>query len=220
MLRELSVDEIRGTQLGNQLAALLDSVEQELSKAEVPEGYGKHRVIQLCEYMDEGRARFAIYVEGGTLAGYIWFFGINENTIHINEFGVDKAYRHKGIGSRLLAYVDEEAKRANKTTVELRVAMDNETAKRLYLSKGYVPEELFMRKGLDAAPDEKDAMPDVYFCEAYGRLCETIDGGTSTVFDYKSDLGHVRAMFIKRPVAANGLTGEYFDITTPYGYGG
>lgn len=63
-------------------------------------------------------------------------------------------------------------------------------------------------------------MIDIYFEENYAKLYEKIEQGKSVVFEYKSDFGHIRHLFIKReiPIRINDTT--YYDLTTPYGYGG
>lgn len=61
---------------------------------------------------------------------------------------------------------------------------------------------------------------DIYFDDNYGRLYEKVENGKAEVFEYKSSLGVVKYQFIVReiPKLENGK--KYFDITTPYGYGG
>lgn len=61
---------------------------------------------------------------------------------------------------------------------------------------------------------------DIYYLAEYGKLYEEIEGGKLEVFNYESNIGNVRNLFIKReiPVRINGT--KYFDIITPYGYGG
>lgn len=63
-------------------------------------------------------------------------------------------------------------------------------------------------------------MIDIYFEHNYGKLYEEIEKGTCEVFEHNCLFGSVRHMFIKReiPYLVNGK--KYFDITTPYGYGG
>lgn len=62
---------------------------------------------------------------------------------------------------------------------------------------------------------------DIYFEPEYGELCRIIEGGSVEVFELKTDHGRVRSMFLKRPLPAELDPGQtYFDITTPYGYGG
>ena len=61
---------------------------------------------------------------------------------------------------------------------------------------------------------------DIYFREAYGKLNEYIENGTCETFEYRSELGLVRHMFIKRqlPFPVDGE--QWYDLITPYGYGG
>lgn len=63
-------------------------------------------------------------------------------------------------------------------------------------------------------------MLDIYFAEEYGKLCETIDGGQCTVFECKTNNGIIKNLFIKKelPWLIDGK--QYYDIVTPYGYGG
>jgi serine/alanine adding enzyme len=61
---------------------------------------------------------------------------------------------------------------------------------------------------------------DIYFNNNYGKLYEKADNGRAEVVEYKSFLGIVKNQFIVReiPQLLDGY--KYFDITTPYGYGG
>lgn len=61
---------------------------------------------------------------------------------------------------------------------------------------------------------------DIYFEKKYGQLCERIDGGRAYEYEYEDENGKIRNIFIKREIdqAIDGK--KYFDITTPYGYGG
>lgn len=61
---------------------------------------------------------------------------------------------------------------------------------------------------------------DIYFEQNYGRLYEQIEQGTCEVFEFSHPLGKVSHLFIKRliPVCIN--EEPYYDISTPYGYGG
>lgn len=63
-------------------------------------------------------------------------------------------------------------------------------------------------------------MLDIYFEPNYGKLYENIENGESVVFKHESAYGKIQHMFIKReiPTTINGKV--YYDIVTPYGYGG
>lgn len=56
---------------------------------------------------------------------------------------------------------------------------------------------------------------DIYFNENYGKLYEKMEGGSQEIFDFSCEYGSIRHQFIKRPIVD-----EWFDLITPYGYGG
>ncbi|MDN7227921.1 GNAT family N-acetyltransferase [Planococcus liqunii] len=63
-------------------------------------------------------------------------------------------------------------------------------------------------------------MQDIYFEENYGRLFEKIEKGIFQVFTFPHMYGTVKHSFIMReiPLPVRGET--YYDLVTPYGYGG
>ncbi|MFD1031318.1 GNAT family N-acetyltransferase [Metaplanococcus flavidus] len=63
-------------------------------------------------------------------------------------------------------------------------------------------------------------MKDLYFEENYGKLYENIENGTCETYEYHHVLGTVRHMFIKRLIPVLSHAENYFDLVTPYGYGG
>lgn len=63
-------------------------------------------------------------------------------------------------------------------------------------------------------------MCDVFFRPEYGKLYEKIEGGVCEFFEYKGADGTVRNMYIKRPVPWLVDGKQYYDVSTPYGYGG
>ncbi|UJF26114.1 hypothetical protein [Planococcus sp. 107-1] len=63
-------------------------------------------------------------------------------------------------------------------------------------------------------------MSDIYFETAYGQLYEKIENGKCEVFHYIGEEGEVRHLYIKKEIPFR-LEGEvYYDLVTPYGYGG
>lgn len=63
-------------------------------------------------------------------------------------------------------------------------------------------------------------MLDIFFNTLYGKLYERIEGGACENFEYSGSDGKICNMYIKRPVPwlVDGV--QYYDATTPYGYGG
>lgn len=62
--------------------------------------------------------------------------------------------------------------------------------------------------------------PDIYFRPEYGQLYKKIETGKVEIFDFYSSLGHIYYQFIKRPIDILIDERRYYDIVTPYGYGG
>ena len=63
-------------------------------------------------------------------------------------------------------------------------------------------------------------MNDIYFERSYGELYEKLENGVCEIFEYKSSLGHIHHLYMKREIPIYSLDKVYFDIVTPYGYGG
>ena len=63
-------------------------------------------------------------------------------------------------------------------------------------------------------------MEDLYFELNYGRLYEDIEGGRCEVFEFQGTYGTVKHLFIKRLIPARLIDSPYYDLVTPYGYGG
>lgn len=63
-------------------------------------------------------------------------------------------------------------------------------------------------------------MADIYFDERYGRLFEKIEAGHFEVFEFQHESGTIRHSFIKREIPVPFSGRQYFDLVTPYGYGG
>src|SRR5690554_736175 len=63
-------------------------------------------------------------------------------------------------------------------------------------------------------------IPDIYFEDNYGKLYEKIEKGVSQVYYFEDDFGKIKTQFIKREIPIKIKGDNYFDIVTPYGYGG
>lgn len=57
---------------------------------------------------------------------------------------------------------------------------------------------------------------DIYFEQNYGKLYEEMEHGEYRIFDFSDENGSVRHAFIYRNIPDT----KWFDIVTPYGYGG
>ncbi|MGB6409129.1 MAG: GNAT family N-acetyltransferase [Planococcus donghaensis] len=63
-------------------------------------------------------------------------------------------------------------------------------------------------------------MRDLFFVKDYVKLYEEIEGGNCEVFEFNHPIGTVYHQFIKREIPVPLEGGPYFDLLTPYGYGG
>lgn len=69
--------------------------------------------------------------------------------------------------------------------------------------------------------DEVRTVKDIYFSKEYGKLYEKMENGKCVSFTLFHELGSVHHVFLKReiPIDVPGA-GPYYDLITPYGYGG
>lgn len=63
-------------------------------------------------------------------------------------------------------------------------------------------------------------MRDIYFESGYGALYERAEGGKALCWSYEGPEGVVDHQFILRELPAVMEDGPWFDLVTPYGYGG
>ncbi len=61
---------------------------------------------------------------------------------------------------------------------------------------------------------------DIYFDKNYGKLYEKIEKGKAKIFEYQDENGKISNQFIIKEIPINIDNNKYFDIVTPYGYGG
>src|SRR5699024_6516484 len=64
-------------------------------------------------------------------------------------------------------------------------------------------------------------MQDIYFDPNYGKLYEKMENGESKFYEFSNEYGKITNLFIQRDIPISLDSEEqYYDITTPYGYGG
>lgn len=61
---------------------------------------------------------------------------------------------------------------------------------------------------------------DIYFDHNYGKLYEKNEYGKTEIFRYEDSIGVIESQFIKRIIPNSIDNNTYYDICTPYGYGG
>ncbi len=100
----------------------------------------------------QGQSFFDVLETGSSKpVGYLWL-GIqnrfDRKVVSINDITINPAYRGRGLGKSLMKLAEEEALKAGAARIRLHVFHSNDIAKRLYLSMGFVPTNLDMRKDL------------------------------------------------------------------------
>jgi hypothetical protein len=63
-------------------------------------------------------------------------------------------------------------------------------------------------------------MNDIYFDKNYGKLYEDIENGESIQYVFNCEFGSINHLFIKREIPYKVENIKYYDLITPYGYGG
>lgn len=98
-------------------------------------------------YRHELKNNFAVYLVcdfEGEVVGYGGMWIVFEEA-HITNIAVDKNFRGRGMGRRLLEELERIAREKNVLRIILEVRPSNEVARRLYQSMGFV--ETGIRKG-------------------------------------------------------------------------
>ena len=109
----------------------------------------KEKCAELRDYLAQGRA-CAFGAIDGTLIGFIWSyrypFRDDENRVYVSILHVDKRYRNRHIGERLLCAVERKAAESGCHTLFLHTEARNSGAIRFYERMGYQMERLQMVK--------------------------------------------------------------------------
>lgn len=103
----------------------------ELKKNDIMEIYGN-----MLSYVKNNEAKVYLATMD-KLIGFIWFFEIKQQRLHINYFAVSEEYRGLGIGKLLLESVHLFAKENNFRDIELYVSDGNTIAINFYFKYGY-----------------------------------------------------------------------------------
>ena len=67
---------------------------------------------------------------------------------------------------------------------------------------------------------KEESVVDIYFDDNYGKLYEKIEKGKAMKFEFNSSNGKITNQFLIREIPEKINEKTYYDIVTPYGYGG
>lgn|SRR5699024_5023228 len=83
------------------------------------------------------------------------------------------------------------------------------------------PDPVTYLRVVDSSKDEQDKLKhDIYFTKEYAKVNELIENGEAKFFEIKSKNGHITHSAIKREIQTKIGGEKYYDLITPYGYGG
>jgi len=107
------------------------------------------KINLLDEYIKTNQAVLIGAVDGEKLVGFIWIYKheyFGETRMHINQIIVDKEYKRKGIGKRLLEEAEKKAKELGIKVIDLFVSEKNAEAVNFYEKMGFVTERRYLKK--------------------------------------------------------------------------
>jgi GNAT superfamily N-acetyltransferase len=109
-------------------------------------------LVPLIDRPDLGRV-WLVDVDNVPVGYFILCFGYSiekgGRDAIVDEFFIDPALRHRGIGGRVLELVIAEARALGIVSIALEVGRDNETALRRYGAAGFAPREKYMLMDLE-----------------------------------------------------------------------
>lgn len=101
---------------------------------------------KMLTYKREGKAEIFIAARKEKFCGYIWFFVQDIEKIHLNEIAVVRDERSAGIGTKLIAKLEEYAKERNIKNIELFCMEENKSAKNFYSRLGFTTKKRLLVK--------------------------------------------------------------------------
>ncbi|PKM71550.1 MAG: hypothetical protein CVU91_13265 [Firmicutes bacterium HGW-Firmicutes-16] len=108
------------------------------------------KIAELIEYVDNNSAIvFGCVDDKGKLVGFIWAYSVifrEENRMYVSVVQIDDAYRGRGLGTKLLNAVENEARIDGLPALYIHTEAYNQGAIRLYEREGYVMERVQLRK--------------------------------------------------------------------------
>lgn len=125
------------------------SVRINFPDAEAEETYGSDKCREVAGFLKDGSAIVFAAIEGTALAGWVWCHQVyrpNGLRIHIAEIAVADRWHRQGVGSQLLARVEQYAAENGFNEIDLLVTASNLSAVRFYQNASYKPERYLMKK--------------------------------------------------------------------------
>lgn len=102
-------------------------------------------IISLKNYINKDMASVVIFKKQNVNIGFIWYFKLDDYTVHINQIGIEKEFRGKGIGSVMLEKFENQLIHKGTKQIELNC---NIKISEFYIKNGFYIQTLKMVKEL------------------------------------------------------------------------
>ncbi len=110
------------------------------------------KIVELIEHVGNNSAVvFGCVDDKDKLVGFIWAYSVvfrEENRMYVSVVQIDNAFRGRGLGTKLLNEVENEARKASLPALYIHTEANNQGAIKLYEREGYVMERVQLRKQL------------------------------------------------------------------------
>ncbi len=91
---------------------------------------------RIIKKIKDKNTNVVVAVEGNHVVGFA-VMGYLENEAHLDLFGVDPDYQRKGVGTKLIAWVEKTALVSGIGIIYLETRLKNETGRKFYQKLGY-----------------------------------------------------------------------------------
>ncbi|HEX5421008.1 MAG TPA: GNAT family N-acetyltransferase [Gammaproteobacteria bacterium] len=99
----------------------------------LPPSWGEHRVLR---YIAHPESTVLVARDRRRLAGFA-IMEFHDADAHLNLLAVRPGYRRRGIGTRLIEWLESSARTAGTFLIRLELRAGNDAARRLYTKLGY-----------------------------------------------------------------------------------
>ena len=91
---------------------------------------------RIIKKIKDKNTNVVVAVEGNHVVGFA-VMGYLENEAHLDLFGVDPDYQRKGVGTKLIAWLEKTALVSGIGIIYLETRLKNETGRKFYQKLGY-----------------------------------------------------------------------------------
>ena len=143
-IRQMTVTDFSNSILKSQLISVMQDEENSIFSDNANHLYGEQEFIKLQDYFMKGKAVVSLLFDRNDLIGYVWYFKISENTVHLNEISVLSKFRGGGYGQKLINEVYKFAHEHKCKYVQLHVHESNVKARNFYDKQKFVTDKRLM----------------------------------------------------------------------------